>query len=72
MDLHLRESCQLFVQRCPAVFNRVLQRSHCDPDHLDLYLLLRFIKDDTDRSREERFPKSSAVAEALERVATMD
>jgi hypothetical protein len=49
-------------------FNRVLQRSHCDPDHPDLPLLLRFLEDDTQRGREERFPEG----EALERVETMD
>jgi hypothetical protein len=53
-------------------FNRVLQRSSCDPNHLDLPLLLRHLEDNTHRGREERFPEDSAVAEALEQVASLD
>ncbi|KAF2179922.1 hypothetical protein K469DRAFT_693793 [Zopfia rhizophila CBS 207.26] len=53
-------------------FERVLQRSPCDPDHLNLPLLLKHLNDETNRGREERFPEGSAVEERLVQTALMD
>ena len=53
-------------------FNRILQRSGCDPNCLNLPLLLQHLEDAPRDGWPERFPEESEMADTLVRVATLD
>ncbi|KAF2184608.1 hypothetical protein K469DRAFT_578872, partial [Zopfia rhizophila CBS 207.26] len=53
-------------------FKRVLERSQCDPNNLNLPLLLQYLNDETERGGEQRFPEGSAMQEALVATSKMD
>ncbi|KAF2179511.1 hypothetical protein K469DRAFT_694019 [Zopfia rhizophila CBS 207.26] len=53
-------------------FERVLTRANCDPNNLDLPLLLQYLEDETNRGRQERFSEGSAVQEKLVQMTTLD
>ncbi|KAF2185285.1 hypothetical protein K469DRAFT_577255, partial [Zopfia rhizophila CBS 207.26] len=53
-------------------FDRVLERSQCDPDNLYLSTLLKYLEDKSNRGRQECFIEGSVVEEALVKTATLD